>query len=62
LLLNGLWAGREIPFLDSDGSFGTGSAIGAGAMLLLVALISGIRRLASKYTIAKKPQGRAASA
>ena len=39
-----------------------GAGIGMGATLLLFALIFGIRRLTSRFTVAKKPQARAASA
>jgi hypothetical protein len=39
-----------------------GAGIGMGAMLLLFALIFGIRRLMPRFTVTKKPQARAASA
>ena len=40
----------------------TGVAIGVGASLLLFGLIYTIRRVASNFTVTKKPQARAASA
>jgi hypothetical protein len=39
-----------------------GAGIGIGATLLLFALIFGIKRLTSRFTVAKKPQARPASA
>src|ERR1700730_2134884 len=39
-----------------------GAGIGAGATVLLLGLIFGIRRLTQRFSVAKKPQARAASA
>jgi hypothetical protein len=39
-----------------------GAGIGAGAMLLLVGIIFGIRKMTQGFTVTKKEQARAASA
>jgi hypothetical protein len=52
---------QQIPAAHTEGLL-QGAGIGVGASLILFAILSGISRLMSDFTVTKKPQTKAASA